>query len=814
MGCGASSKPPPDGGAANAAEETKAAPGPAEKPLDKDTEKKVTKEENAHYAQVMQFLGQVPLFKCLPKDEHPLLAANTETVNFKEGETIIKQGTTGTEFFIIHSGEATVLVDSGGGPTKVASLRTGDYFGEGALLRDEPRTATILAATAMSTLKVTREKFKQLGLNEKLQFATRKAVGMGGRGGNLKVKPPTEKSPEDRQLIAEALRNNENLQTMVSLDETRIDAIIDVAWKEEVAEGVEVIQEGDLSADYFYIVESGTVEIVVAETAPENKSAESALGNNGGSPQVVSNLGKGGSFGELALLYLVPRAATVKCTAAAVLWVIDRQNFKSILMKVSAGKINEYVGYLNNVSLLNMLLAEEKKAVATAMVEMHFTQGENVLQQGENGKTFYVLYQGEVSVTKDGVEVNKLTASKKDNLAQYFGEQALLSNEPRAATVSVSSSTAKVLALERDAFDLLLGPLQDIMKLRQEDTSGTKRTSFVKTLQAGGPLKQPAEKVLRKDLKRLGLLGCGGFGVVELYEHKPSGNTYAMKGLSKGYIVKTGMQESTVNEKNILSMTNSPFIIKLYATYNGSQSLYFLLEAALGGELYATYNRKGFHGSEKHAKFYIAGTVLAFEHLHERRIIYRDLKPENILLNEKGQYKLTDMGLAKFVIGKTYTTCGTPDYFAPEIIASTGHSSMVDWWGLGILLFELMTGHPPFESPYPMQIYSKVMKGISRVPFPPKCQGPLEHLIKSLLKKEPSERLPCRPGGVDNLRKHEWYSGFDWDAYYRLEIPPPFLPVVKSKQDLANFSARKEDLPKQIEYVDDGSGWDKNFATD
>jgi len=326
-------------------------------------------------------------------------------------------------------------------------------------------------------------------------------------------------------------------------------------------------------------------------------------------------------------------------------------------------------------------------------------------------------------------------------------------------------------------------------------------------------IKKDGERIHRKDLSRIGLLGCGGFGAVELWEHRVTGDTYAMKGLSKGYIVKTGMQDSVMNEKNILIMTNSEFIIKLHETYNGAQSLYFLLEPALGGELYATYNRKGFHGSESHAKYYSAGTCLAFEHLHERRIIYRDLKPENLLLTERGHIKLTDMGLAKFVIGKTYTTCGTPDYFAPELIASVGHTSAVDWWTLGVLIFELMAGNPPFESAYPMQIYAKVTKGIGKVTFPPKCQGTVGTLIRALLKNEPSERLPMRPGGVQNLKTHPWFEGFNWEDMKANKLPAPYKPVVKSKKDLANFSARPEDRPRQIEYTDPGTGWDKNFAT-
>merc|ERR1719197_177949 len=206
---------------------------------------------------------------------------------------------------------------------------------------------------------------------------------------------------------------------------------------------------------------------------------------------------------------------------------------------------------------------------------------------------------------------------------------------------------------------MLLGPLEDLIKRAQDGAGQKPAVGGKKKKGQENPHDAPRDKILRKDLQKIGLLGCGGFGAVELWEHKSTKATYAMKGLSKGYIVKTGMQESVMNEKNILMMTNSPFIIRLWETYNGSQTLYFLLEPALGGELYATYNRKGFHGSEKHAKFYIAGTIEGFRHLHERRIIYRDLKPENLLLNEQGKLKITDMGLAKFVIGKTYTTCGT-----------------------------------------------------------------------------------------------------------------------------------------------------------
>lgn len=481
-------------------------------------------------------------------------------------------------------------------------------------------------------------------------------------------------------------------------------------------------------------------------------------------------------------------------------------------MKVSEEKIQEYVKYLNRVEILSSLLAAEKQQVARALMEVHFSKNEVIIQQGNPGTTFYILFEGEVAVSIDGDEKVRLQASQDRSTAQYFGERALLNNEPRAATVKVTSKDAKALALDKEAFDLLLGPLEDILARKDAGASGK------------GPVAPPAgavhggrdphkPKILMSDLSKIGLLGAGGFGAVELWEHKSSGETYAMKCISKGFILKTGMQDSVTTEKNILFMTNSSFIIRLYETYNSKQSIYFLMEPALGGELYSMYQKKGFYGSEKHAKFYSAGVVCAFEHLHERHIIYRDLKPENLLLNEKGHLKVTDMGLAKFVIGKTYTTCGTPDYFAPEVIASTGHTHAVDWWMLGVLIFEFMTGSAPFEAPYPMQIYAKVLKGINAVKFPPQLSPACVDIVKAICQKEPADRLPMLSGGVRNLKSHQWYKSFSWDKFQDFTLEAPFLPKVKSRKDLNNFTVHPDEMPQFIEYVDDGSGWDKDFAT-
>lgn len=749
----------------------------------------------------MNFLNQVPLLRRLPKDQMPILASVCARRKFPAGGTIVREGTVGHEFFVMVAGTAEVLREG----KSLATLGRSDYFGEKALLHDELRGATVVAKTDIECLEVGREKFRELGLHHKLHFANRKAVGAAEH--RIKVKEPSPKTAEERELIMRALKSNDHLHRMVALDAPMLSRLADVAWKEEVPAGTELIKHGDMHADYFYIVQDGHFEILVppkVQAARENAPHNLTWALHANELEHVTSIGKHGSFGEIALLYSAPRSATVKAGVNSVVWVVDRKNFKAVLKQTCMDTLREYAACLDKVQILSSLYKEEKDAVAEALTEMRFEKGQALLRKGEKVNAFYILYEGEVEVMRDGGSVETLTASPANHTTHAFGEKALLNEELQAFSVQVSSASAKILVLDREAFTYLLGSLQDII-------NGVHRGIHT-TLDTSGDAKRTG-RICRKDLRPIGLLGCGGFGKVELCEHVPTGTPYALKAVSKGFIVSEDMQTSIMNEKAILMMASNPFIINLHECYNGAQFCYFLLDAALGGELYATYKHYGLEGSVDHARFYSGSVVYAFEYLHERHIIYRDLKPENLLLTADGRVKLTDMGLAKFVLGKTYTSCGTPDYFAPEIIQSVGHTAAVDWWTLGILTYELMAGFPPFEANSPMSIYDRVLQGIVEVWFPPECEGVLGNLITELLQHEPELRLPMRLGGVQNIKTHPWFAGFDWEGLRNNTLEPPFKPEVKDHTDRSNFDDWDFQLPTQVPYFDDGSGWDRDFGT-
>jgi len=200
--------------------------------------------------------------------------------------------------------------------------------------------------------------------------------------------------------------------------------------------------------------------------------------------------------------------------------------------------------------------------------------------------------------------------------------------------------------------------------------------------------------------------------------------------------------------------------------------------------------------SEDNARFYVAQIILALEHLHKNDIIYRDLKPENVLIDRDGYIRLTDFGLSKKGIkgnkGAT-SVCGTPEYLAPEILFRWGHGKAVDWWTVGAILFEMLTGLPPFYTPNREELFEKIK--YYTLKYPPYLSPNVRNLLEGLFKKEPDKRLGGGPGDAEDIKKHPWFEGFDWDALLRKELIPPFIPIIKEDTDVSNFDPEFTETP-------------------
>jgi len=303
--------------------------------------------------------------------------------------------------------------------------------------------------------------------------------------------------------------------------------------------------------------------------------------------------------------------------------------------------------------------------------------------------------------------------------------------------------------------------------------------------------KKKKMKVKIKDYDKLKTVGLGSYGRVRLCKNKKTGAIYVMKILKKNEIIKQKQVDHVYSEFNILSMLKHPFIVQLLGyNFEDPKYIYFILEYIQGGELFSLLrNKVTFPISQ--TKFYIAHIITIFEYLHSKNIVYRDLKPENILINKNGYLKLTDFGFAKQLENeKTYTLCGTPEYLAPEIILNKGHGKAVDWWTLGILLYEMLVGIDPFSDDDPMKTYQKILKG--KINFPKTINKDAKSLIKHLLTQDTSKRFGCLKNGVKDILNHRLFEGFDWKNFVYLTMPAPYIPDIKSEDDTSNFEKYPE----------------------
>ncbi|XP_023132113.1 ribosomal protein S6 kinase alpha-4 [Amphiprion ocellaris] len=307
------------------------------------------------------------------------------------------------------------------------------------------------------------------------------------------------------------------------------------------------------------------------------------------------------------------------------------------------------------------------------------------------------------------------------------------------------------------------------------------------------------ERVGMENFELLKVLGTGAYGKVFLVRKNSghdAGQLYAMKVLKKAAIVqKAKTTEHTRTERQVLEhIRQSPFLVTLHYAFQTQSKLHLILDYVSGGEMFTHLYQRD-HFSEEAVRIYIGEIILALEHLHKLGIVYRDIKLENILLDSEGHVVLTDFGLSKEFLEeekeRTYSFCGTIEYMAPEIIrGKTGHGKSVDWWSLGILMFELLTGASPFTLEGERNSQSDVSKRILRCdpPFPSMIGSTAQDLLKKLLVKDPHKRLGSGPRGAEDIKAHHFFKGLNWADLAQKKVSSPFKPELKSELDVGNFA--------------------------
>uniref|UniRef100_A0A9J7ZE52 protein kinase C n=1 Tax=Cyprinus carpio carpio TaxID=630221 RepID=A0A9J7ZE52_CYPCA len=294
---------------------------------------------------------------------------------------------------------------------------------------------------------------------------------------------------------------------------------------------------------------------------------------------------------------------------------------------------------------------------------------------------------------------------------------------------------------------------------------------------------------LSGDFNCISVLGRGHFGKVLLAEFRRTGKLYAIKALKKGDVVTRDEVDSLMCEKRIfetINVSRHPFLVNLYGCFQTPDHVCFVMEYSPGGDLMTHIHNNVF--SERQTRFYSACVLLGLEFLHQNRIVYRDLKLDNLLMDSDGFVRIADFGLCKEGMGhgdRTSTFCGTPEFLAPEVLTDSTYTRAVDWWGLGVLIYEMLVGESPFPGDDEEEVFDSIVN--DEVRYPRFLSPESVSIIQKLLQKNPEKRLGAGEQDANEVKKHRFFQGIDWEALLAKRVKPPFLPSVKAPADVSNF---------------------------
>ena len=505
----------------------------------------------------------------------------------------------------------------------------------------------------------------------------------------------------------------------------------------------------------------------------------------------VNQLFKSDFFGEAALLHATPRAASVVAVTRLVCLTLDRENFIKLLGPLEDLMAREKSPQVVGARLMK-LASRGGPSRQQAMVHIKRRR-----YSRSRGQWIWEMIRAVGHL--DEVLALKMTESN----------QIEKSNNSSAAARQLSASSSR-----STGENVRLNDSEDLGTIDASDTkSRNAKNDDIRAETNEDPAVAAAHPVL--DLVEGVILGSGAFSRVSVVTEQGSERSYALKRLRKTAVAQC--PEHIFCEQAITRNLTHPFCIRQYGSFQDKYHLYFLFDLMPGGDLMdilvaeasivsMRISRGPFQRGclapqskflkglpESVARFYVGSIVLALEYLHQHSIVYRDLKPENVFIDQQGYPKLGDFGFAKVLNsrGRTYTFCGTPGYVAPENILAHGYGTSVDWWGLGVVMFVLLTGKQPFTHPKtddPMLVMRRIVDEKFVVQFPPYMSASARDIIHRLLERRPSRRLGSLGGGAAEVKRHEWFQGFDWDSLAARRMIPPRQPkddAAKRIRDLA-----------------------------
>lgn len=701
----------------------------------------------------------------MTEEQLSLLTASAERMEVKKNEEVALFGEVGDKFFIIREGTFEVVLGDGAAPHTSAEERVAFSSMAERLLRKQHFLATLSQPSLCSN------------------------YGPFGRTTSFLTDSRQEDLPSNffsRHVSgpSEALRPTLTSPLLPRRNRTR---------------GGGMTQSVTLGGGFGQI---GRIQESEAGQESGEESADSTP------PTSHDILVKGDSFGELALLYNMRREATFRAREASVVYAVPRRAWESCFTR-RGQRFDEYCKLLDEVHALEPLLSSERFELAcNASGFVRFSPGERVVIQGKvrRARQWYVIYAG-TAVMKwdkpDGTTVELAEVQRPG----CFGERSLLRGDaaydvnvdagPEGMTcLTFNGETIRVLLMR--IYTESPGFIPDIhadieewcnLKARIHPHDSPCHSLDLSTGLSQIQTSTGSKKANLENLTKIQLLGRGAYGEVTLVQDTRQRH-YALKAMSKGHLQRKGVVRQIRWERELLSMVDSPFVIRLHRTLQDEQHIFFIMEAALGGnlmELLHTHSEVFLEDRPRGSAcaFYVACLIAALEHLHERCIVHRDIKPENVMLDAQGYAKLCDMGFARFVLNKTNTLAGTPEYMAPEVIEYPHtHDSSVDWWALGVLTYELLSGQTPFYDEgiaEPMARMLAIRRSQEEafhdgIFFPFHFPSTARKFVQDLLQPCPETRC-----SGEHVRCHAMYRHFDFsfDALLARRLRSPFVPDVR-----------------------------------